>query len=272
MPSRTRVPSDFQSNAAEFLCIPDCVAEGEGFAPLRMESRDKFYQRRELRDRLRRVCVVMLSCFRFLPSITARSWLAARRYPCEIASVYRHAMRNRYTAFMNSYLHRSCCLVFLVLFLLAVYPFAQEASSGTQLPNGKVLPEVPGHPRQFNNLPTAAAISPDGRFAVFLHSGYGAYTSGRKQSLSVLNLENDDLTDYPDDRLASDARQTYFVGLVFSLDGKHLFASMASLTDPLGTGRLLTHLLHHFLFHFLRRGFSLVRGSDATVKAGLERG
>jgi hypothetical protein len=135
---------------------------------------------------------------------------------------------------MNSHLHRSCCLGFLVLFLLAAYPFAQEAPSGTQLPNGKLLLQVPGHPRQINNLPTAAAVSPDGRFVVFLHSGYGAYSSGTKQSLSVLNLENDDLADYPDDRLASDARQTYFVGLVFSLDGKHLFASMASLTDPLG--------------------------------------
>ena len=157
-------------------------------------------------------------------------------------------MRNRYTASVNSYPHRFGRLVFLVLFTLAACLFAQEAPSGTQLPNGKLLPQVPGHPRQINNLPTAAAVSPDSRFVVFLHSGYGAYTSGRKQSLSVLNLENDDLTDYPDDRLASDARQTYFVGLVFSLDGKHLFASMALLTDPLGTGRLLTHLLHHFLF------------------------
>ena len=35
-------------------------------------------------------------------------------------------------------------------------------------------------------------------------------------------------------RLGSNARQTYFLGLAFSLDGKHIFASMASLTDPLG--------------------------------------
>ena len=34
--------------------------------------------------------------------------------------------------------------------------------------------------------------------------------------------------------MAANARQTYFIGLVFSLDGKHLFASVASLTDPLG--------------------------------------
>jgi hypothetical protein len=56
--------------------------------------------------------------------------------------------------------------------------FAQDQGALTRLPNGKLLGTIPGNPRQINNLPTAAAISPDGRFAVFLHSGYGAYTSG----------------------------------------------------------------------------------------------
>jgi hypothetical protein len=111
---------------------------------------------------------------------------------------------------------------------------AQDASRAVQLPNGKLLEDVPGNPRAINNLPTNAVISPDGRYAVLLHSGYGAYTSGEKQSLSVLNLETNELTDFPDDRLGSKARQTYFLGLAFGLDGKHVFASMASLTDPLG--------------------------------------
>jgi hypothetical protein len=105
---------------------------------------------------------------------------------------------------------------------------------GTQLPNGRMLGEVPGKPREINNLATAAAVSPDGRFAVFLHSGFGADTDDGKQSLSVLNLETDKLSDFPDNRLPHNARQTYFLGLAFSLDGKHLFASMASYTDPLG--------------------------------------
>lgn len=104
----------------------------------------------------------------------------------------------------------------------------------TQMPNAKILGELPGNPRRINNFPTAAAISPDGRFAVFLHSGYGSYTSGEKQSLTVLNLETDTLRDFPDDRLGRGAKQTYFLGLAFSVDGKYLYASMASLTDPLG--------------------------------------
>jgi DNA-binding beta-propeller fold protein YncE len=125
-------------------------------------------------------------------------------------------------------------LFFMLALILASSLVAQDAPHGTQLPNGKLLADVPGNPRPTNNLPTAIALSPDGRFAVLLHSGFGSYTSGEKQSLSVLNLESDELTDAPDDRLGSKARQTYFLGLAFSLDGKHLFASMASLTDPLG--------------------------------------
>jgi hypothetical protein len=110
----------------------------------------------------------------------------------------------------------------------------QQSPTEVQLPNGKLLSEVPGHPRRINNLPTAAVLSPDSRFAVFLHSGYGAYTSGEKQSLAVLNLETNELADFPDDRLGSNARQSYFLGLAFSLDGHRLYASMASFTDPLG--------------------------------------
>ncbi len=123
---------------------------------------------------------------------------------------------------------------FLLLGALAPALFGQDSRQTVQLPNGKLLGEVPGSPRPINNLPTAIAISPDGRFAVLLHSGFGAYTSGEKQSLSVLNLETNELTDFPDDRLGSDAKQTYFLGLAISPDGKHVFASMASLTDPLG--------------------------------------
>jgi DNA-binding beta-propeller fold protein YncE len=126
------------------------------------------------------------------------------------------------------------CLAFATLLTPAPSMLAQRTPPPTQLPNGKLLPEVPGHPREINNFPTASTVSPDGRFVVLLHSGFGVYTSGRKQSLSVLNLASNALTDFPDDRLGNDARQTYFLGLVFSLDGKHLFASMASLTDPLG--------------------------------------
>src|SRR5579872_4143326 len=143
-------------------------------------------------------------------------------------------MQKRYTRAMENRINVVHKLTLLSLVVLAPTLLGQEVPQEVQLPNGKLLGEVPGEPRPINNLPTAIAVSPDGRFAVLLHSGYGAYSSGEKQSLSVLNLETNEITDFPDDRLGSKARQTYFLGLAFSLDGKRLFASMASLTDPLG--------------------------------------
>jgi DNA-binding beta-propeller fold protein YncE len=152
-----------------------------------------------------------------------------RPYAC----VYLFFMGKRYTRAMKT--RTRVVRIFAFLFLGALPAcLAQEPAQMVQLPNGKMLGEVPGAPRAINNLPTTIAISPDGRFAVLLHSGYGAYTSGEKQSLSVLNLETNELADFPDDRLGNGAKQTYFLGLAFSVDGKHLFASMASLTDPLG--------------------------------------
>jgi len=97
-------------------------------------------------------------------------------------------------------LRQSLSLGYLILTLLASPIIAQEPAARSQLPNGKILSDAPGKPRQTNNLPTAITISPDNRFAVLLHSGYGAYTSDQKQSLSVLNLETDMLADFPDDR------------------------------------------------------------------------
>ena len=129
------------------------------------------------------------------------------------------------------------CFNVILLVVLAVWTLrAQQASSPNQtaMPNGKVFGEMPGAPRKINNFPTAVAISPDGHFAVLLHSGYGAYRSGQKQSLTVLNLQTNELRDFPDDRLGRGGMQTYFLGLAFSVDGKRLYASMASLIDPLG--------------------------------------
>jgi hypothetical protein len=133
--------------------------------------------------------------------------------------------------------HKFPDIIFSLL-LLATAPLELWAQNPptpgpTQIPNGKIFGAMPGNPQPTNNFPTAAAVSPDGRFAVLLHSGYGAYSSGSKQSISVLNLQTNALRDFPDERLGKEARQTYFLGLAFGRDGQHLFASMASMTDPL---------------------------------------
>jgi DNA-binding beta-propeller fold protein YncE len=126
-------------------------------------------------------------------------------------------------------------LTLLVACPLLVAPLA--AQTVAQLPDGRLLGEVPGHPRPINNLATAAAVSPDARFVVFLHSGFGSYSADYKhsyQSLTVLNVESGALTEFEETRLDRNARQSYFLGLAFSLDGQHLYASMASYSDPLG--------------------------------------
>ncbi len=142
-----------------------------------------------------------------------------------------------YNARMPRLFHLPKMVIFLLLVAFQGATYAQSPSSSstqTQMPNAKLLGEVPGNPQRVNNFPTAIALSPDGKYAVLLHCGYGAYASGEKQSLSVLNLQTNALIDFPDDRLGSSAKQTYFQGLAFSLDGRRLFASMASYTDPLG--------------------------------------
>ena len=127
-----------------------------------------------------------------------------------------------------------CVLSFLFFLSISLFLCSKAAIPQTRLPNGKVTEAVPGSPQPTNNWPTAIAVSPDQTYAVLLHSGYGAYSSGRRQSLSVLNLRTNELTDFPDNRLGPEAPQTYFLGLAFSSDGKWLYASMASLSDPLG--------------------------------------
>src|SRR5690348_15613621 len=103
------------------------------------------------------------------------------------------------------------------------------------LPSSKLLLEpVPGAPQSTNSFPTAMALSPDGRYLALLNDGYGTFESGYKQSIAILNIATNKLTDFPDARLQRHAHQTYFYGLAFSPDGKKLYASMSSMTDPAG--------------------------------------
>jgi DNA-binding beta-propeller fold protein YncE len=166
-------------------------------------------------------------------SVAASSFFFFFRMPhLLVLSVYIPSIKRNYIAPMTRLARISPWFLTVALAAIALPLLAQQTR--VNLPNGRILAEVPGHPRPINNLPTAAALSPDAKFAVFLHSGFGSYSSGEKQSLSVLNLETNEVTDFPEDRLGHDAHQSYFLGLAFSLDGHRLYASMASFTDPLG--------------------------------------
>jgi YVTN family beta-propeller protein len=113
---------------------------------------------------------------------------------------------------------------------------AALAAQTVDLPSSKqLIGEIPGHPQRLNSLPVSMAVSPDGRYVVTVNAGYGTFESKYEQSLAVLDTQTGALADFPDDRtVAPVGKQTLFSGLAFSRDGKHIYASMASLTDPLG--------------------------------------
>src|SRR5882724_3550912 len=86
----------------------------------------------------------------------------------------------------------------------------KSSDKETALPDGKVI-STPAAAR-LNSFPVAFAVSPDGHYVVALNNGFGTAESGSNQSLAVLDRVTNVVTDYPDDRLAEKARQTYFLG------------------------------------------------------------
>ena len=97
-----------------------------------------------------------------------------------------------------------------------------------------LLQPVPGNPQRTNSFPATVALSPDGKFLALLNDGYGTYESGYQQSIGVLDIATNKLTDFPDSRLQRRTHQTYFYGMAFGLDGRKLYVSMSSITDPTG--------------------------------------
>ncbi len=103
------------------------------------------------------------------------------------------------------------------------------------LPTSKML-EVPSPDRigSTNSFPATMVLSPDGRYAALLNDGYGTQEMLAHQSISVLDLKTNLIVEYPDTRLSDESHQSYFIGLAFSSNGKHLYASVGSLSDPTG--------------------------------------
>jgi DNA-binding beta-propeller fold protein YncE len=125
-----------------------------------------------------------------------------------------------------------------VLILAGAAVFAQSPSSDhppVMLPTSKILTvPSPGRIGSTNSFPATMVLSPDGRYAALLNDGYGTQETLAQQSISVLDLHSNQIADYPDARFADASHQSYFLGLAFSSDGKHLYASVGSLTDPTG--------------------------------------
>jgi len=125
-----------------------------------------------------------------------------------------------------------------VFFAALVLGAGVLAAQTIDLPSSKQLVgEIPGHPQRLNSLPISMAVSPDGRYVVTVNAGYGTFESQYEQSLAVLDTQTGALADFPDPRTVVKAHQTLYSGLAFSRDGSRIYASMASLTDPLGNGK-----------------------------------
>jgi DNA-binding beta-propeller fold protein YncE len=129
-------------------------------------------------------------------------------------------------------------IMFLAVVLFSVTLLkaqSQKDSRQISLPTSKVLTvPSPGVLGSLNGFASAIAISPDRRYAAILNDGYGTQKDQAHQSIAVIDLSTNQLSDFPEERLPEEARQSYFVGLGFSTDGTHLYASVGSITDPLG--------------------------------------
>ena len=117
----------------------------------------------------------------------------------------------------------------------AQQPASQSDHRSIALPTSKLLTvPSPGRIGNTNSFPATIAISPDGHYAALLNDGYGTQETLAHQSIAILDLNTNRIADYPDARLSDESHQSYFLGLVFSSDGKHLYASVGSITDPTG--------------------------------------
>ena len=103
------------------------------------------------------------------------------------------------------------------------------------LPSSKMLSgAMPGALAALDGFTPTIALSPDQHYAALLNDGYGTQRNGAHEGIAILDLEDDQVTNFSEDRLGEDAHQSYFLGLAFSADGHHLYASMGSLSDPTG--------------------------------------
>jgi len=122
-------------------------------------------------------------------------------------------------------------LVIIAATLLAL----PDARKRIMLPTSKMLIQpVPGDPQPMNSFPVNIQISPDQKYAAVLEAGFGDVETQVHQSIAILDFATNQLTRFADPRLGKNAQQSYFIGLAWSTDGRHLYAPIGSTTDPEG--------------------------------------
>jgi DNA-binding beta-propeller fold protein YncE len=128
-------------------------------------------------------------------------------------------------------------LASLLLFPVTLLVAQQDQVQPRQipLPTSKLLiGPSPGVIGRLNGFTPTIALSPDKRYAALLNDGYGTQQNHAHQSIAILDFSTNQLNEFPEERLSDETHESYFIGLAFSSDGGQLYASMGSITDPLG--------------------------------------
>ncbi len=129
-------------------------------------------------------------------------------------------------------------ILYFLLFLLVA--LALLAIPGVRqrimLSTSKVLiTPVPGDPRPMGAFPVNIALSPDQKYAAILEAGFGTPETDMHQSIAVLDFDTNQITRFADPRLPLNARQSFFLGIAWSSDGRYIYAPICSITDPDGS-------------------------------------
>jgi len=145
------------------------------------------------------------------------------------------SFRSIHTRLMSFRPKGGICFCVLLTAAVALAQAAPDNPFPINLPTSKMLSApAPGRIGSTNSFPATMVVSPDGRYAALLNDGYGTQETLAHQSIAVLDLKTNEIADFPDARLSDESHQSYFIGLAFSSDGKHLYASVGSITDPTG--------------------------------------
>ncbi|MFZ0286155.1 MAG: bifunctional YncE family protein/alkaline phosphatase family protein [Terriglobales bacterium] len=129
---------------------------------------------------------------------------------------------------------RKAIFIFL---LLAASALSAQRTQSQQIPlptSKRLIGPSPGVVGTLDGFTPTIALSPDKRYAALLNDGYGRQRNHAHQSIAILDLRTNQVSEFPEERLSEEAHQSYFIGLAFSSDGNHLYASMGSITDPMG--------------------------------------
>lgn len=116
--------------------------------------------------------------------------------------------------------------------VIALRLVAQQTDLPTSKRSGRPVP-----PKELvNSMPSAVAVSAQGDRLAFVHTGFGANANHGQQSISLVDPTTGSVTEFSESRMKSKAKQTFSFGACFSHDGKHLFVSVGSSTEPLPHG------------------------------------